>query len=118
MGHAVSVTFATLGRQVKIGSRKPGSEKVKTMLPKIGHGATAGSFAEAASFAEVAVLATLWSGPESAVNLLGPVNLAGTVVIDATNPLVFTSNRPRPSCSAIPTPVGSGGSAGCRAPGS
>jgi predicted dinucleotide-binding enzyme len=40
----------------------------------------------------VAVLATLWSGTESAVKLSGLANLAGKVVIDATNPLVFTAN--------------------------
>jgi predicted dinucleotide-binding enzyme len=118
VGRAIGIGFSTLGHEVKIGSREPGSEKVKAMLAKIGHGVTAGSFAEAASFAEVAVLATLWSGTESAVKLSGPANLAGKVVIDATNPLVFTPNAPPPSRSATPTPVASRCSAGCLAPGS
>jgi predicted dinucleotide-binding enzyme len=94
VGRALGIGFATLGHEVKIGSREPGSEKVKAVLAKIGHGATAGTLAEAASFAEVAVLATPWSGTESAVKLSGLANLAGKVVIDATNPLVFTPNAP------------------------
>src|SRR5260221_8534043 len=52
------------------------------------------SFAEAASFGEVAVLATLWSGTENAIRLAEPKNLAGKVVIDATNPLVFKEGAP------------------------
>lgn len=94
VGRALGIGFATLGHEVKIGSREPRSDKVKAVLAKIGHGATAGTFAEAASFAEVAVLATLWNGTESAIKLSGPANLAGKVVIDATNPLVFTPNAP------------------------
>src|SRR5207249_11744662 len=51
-------------------------------------------FAEAATFADLAVLATLWSGTENAIRLADPNSLAGKVVIDATNPLVFAPNAP------------------------
>jgi len=37
-------------------------------------------------------LATLWSGTENAIKLAGPANLAGKVVIDTTNPLLFRPN--------------------------
>jgi 8-hydroxy-5-deazaflavin:NADPH oxidoreductase len=94
VGRALGVAFATLGHEVKIGSREPASDKVNALLGKIGHGATAGSFAEAATFGEVVVLATLWSGTESAIRLAGPQKFKGKVVIDATNPLVFTPNAP------------------------
>jgi predicted dinucleotide-binding enzyme len=94
VGGALGVGFASLGHEVKIGSREPASDKVKALLGKIGHGSTAGSFAEAATFGEVVVLATLWSGTESAITLAGPQNLKGKVVIDVTNPLVFTPNAP------------------------
>ena len=40
------------------------------------------------------VLATLWSGTENALRLAGAKNLAGKVVIDATNPLSFTAGQP------------------------
>ena len=54
----------------------------------------AGTFAETADFAEVAVVATLWDGTENALRLAGPQRLAGKVVIDAVNPLVFTPDAP------------------------
>jgi 8-hydroxy-5-deazaflavin:NADPH oxidoreductase len=94
VGRALATGFAALGHEVKIGTREPGSDKVRGILAKIDRGATAGTFADAAAFAEVAVLATLWSGTENVIKLAGPANLAGKVVIDATNPLVFTPNAP------------------------
>src|SRR5712692_3391188 len=96
VGRVLGSGFVALGHEVKMGSRDPGGEKVKTWVAKTGKGTSAGSFAEAASFAEVAVLATLWSGTENALRLADPNNLAGKVVIDATNPLVFTPG-PLPS---------------------
>jgi len=94
VGRSLATGFAKHGHEVKVGSREPGSEKVTAMLAKVGHGATAGTFAETAKFGEVVVLATLWSGTESAIRLANPKHLAGKVVIDATNPLVFTPNAP------------------------
>jgi hypothetical protein len=60
----------------------------------VGENAAAGTFEEAASHAELAVLATGWSGTENAIGLAGPQNLAGKVVIDVTNPLVFGEEGP------------------------
>jgi predicted dinucleotide-binding enzyme len=94
VGRVLGSGFAALGHEVKMGSRDPASEKVKTWVAKTGKRASAGTFAEAAAHAEVAVLATLWSGTENAIRLAGPNNLAGKVVIDATNPLVFAANAP------------------------
>jgi predicted dinucleotide-binding enzyme len=94
VGKALSSGFAALGHDVKMGSREPGSEKVASWLAKARPRASAGTFEEAARFADVAVLATLWSGTESAIGLAGHENLAGKVVIDATNPLVFTPGAP------------------------
>ena len=94
VGKALAIGFVSNGHEVKIGTREPGSDKVKEMLTKVGHGATAGTFDEAAKFGEVVVLATLWTGTESAIKLAQPANFAGKVVIDATNPLVFTPNAP------------------------
>lgn len=89
VGKALGSGFATIGHEVKMGSREPASEKVASWVAKAGPRATGGTFAEAARFADVAVLATLWSGTENAIRLAGPDYLAGKVVIDATNPLVF-----------------------------
>jgi predicted dinucleotide-binding enzyme len=67
---------------------------VQEWLKKVGPRASAGTFAEAALFGEIAVLATSWSGTESAVRLAGPQNLAGKIVIETTNPLDFSAGVP------------------------
>jgi 8-hydroxy-5-deazaflavin:NADPH oxidoreductase len=94
VGKALGAGFATLGHDVLIGTRDPGSEKIRAWATKTGPRASAGTFAEAAAFAEVAVLATLWDGTENAIRLGGPHNLAGKVVIDTTNPLDFSGGPP------------------------
>ena len=94
VGRTLGAGFANLGHEVRIGSREPGSDKVQAWVKQTGARASSGTFAETAAFAEVAVLATLWSGTESALQLAGAKNLAGKVVIDATNPLVFQQGKP------------------------
>jgi predicted dinucleotide-binding enzyme len=94
VGKALGSGFVGLGHDVKMGSREPKSEKVTSWLAKVGSRASSGTFAEAAEFAEVAIVATLWSGTENALKLAGPDNLAGKVVIDATNPLTFPAAGP------------------------
>lgn len=94
VGQSLGLGFAKLGHEVKIGTREPGSEKLKPWLAKAGKKASTGSFEETARFADLAVLATLWSGTESAIQLAGPGNLARKVVVDVTNPLVFEPNQP------------------------
>ncbi len=95
VGQALGLGFATLGHDVKLGTREPGSEKLRAWLAKAGPRASTGTFAETAGFAEVALLATSWSGTESALRLAGPERLAGKVVVDVTNPLDFTGGKPR-----------------------
>ncbi len=94
VGRALATGFVGVGHEVKIGSRDPKGAKVKELLGKVGRGASAGTFAEAAAFGEVVVLATLWSGTEAAIRLAAPGNFKGKVVIDATNPLTFAENAP------------------------
>lgn len=94
VGQALGKGFADLGHDVKMGSRDPNNAKMEAWVAKTGKKASGGTFAEAAAFAEVAVLATLWSGTESALKMANPRNLAGKVVIDATNPLIFAPGGP------------------------
>ncbi len=95
VGQALGLGFTTLGHEAMLGTRDPGSDKVRAWLAKAGSKATAGSFAEAADYGDVVVLATAWSGAKSALTLAGPERLAGKVVIDAVNPLDFTDGRVR-----------------------
>jgi 8-hydroxy-5-deazaflavin:NADPH oxidoreductase len=94
VGQVLGAAFATLGNDVKIGSREPGSDKLKAWQGKVGSKASAGTFAETAKFGELLVLATAWAGTESAIQLSGPDHSVGKVVIDATNPLDFSGGGP------------------------
>ncbi|HEY2824771.1 MAG TPA: NAD(P)-binding domain-containing protein [Gemmatimonadales bacterium] len=94
VGRVLGAGLAALGHDVKIGSREPGSAKLKAWQAKAGARASTGSFADAARFGDVIIVATLWSGTENALTLAGAANLKGKVVIDATNPLVFAPGKP------------------------
>ena len=94
VGQALAIGFTNLGHDVKMGSRDPNQEKVKAWVNKAGAKASAGTFAEAAAFSELAVLCTIWTGAENAIQLAGPNNLTGKVVIDTTNPLDFSEGIP------------------------
>jgi len=94
VGRVLGAGLAGLGHQVMLGSRDPGQEKLKAWSKETGPKASTGTFAETASFAEIAILATLWAGTKSALDLAGPKNLDGKVLIDATNPLDFSSVPP------------------------
>ena len=94
VGQALGTGFASLGHEVKMGSRDPNQEKVKAWVNKAGAKASAGTFAEAAAYGELAVLCTIWTGAENAIRLADPRNLVGKVVIDTTNPLDFSGGIP------------------------
>lgn len=94
VGQALGSGFVSLGHEVKMGSREADNEKARAWVAKTRQRASTGTFAEAAAFADLAVLATLWSGTENALGLAGAQNLAGKIVIDATNPLLYTPNAP------------------------
>jgi predicted dinucleotide-binding enzyme len=95
VGQRLGDGFVELGHIVKIGTRD--QQKVAAWVEKHGDKkASSGSFAEAASFGEdVIAIATLWTGTQSAIEMAGPANFAGKVVIDVTNPLDFSSMPPR-----------------------
>jgi predicted dinucleotide-binding enzyme len=95
VGQALGLGFATLGHDVKIGSREPNSDKLRGWLERVGPRGSTGSFDEAAGHGEMIALATLWSGTQSALDLAGRHQLASKVVIDVTNPLAFDERGPR-----------------------
>jgi hypothetical protein len=94
VGKALGAGFLAKGHEVKMGSREAANPKLQAWVKQAGPKASGGTFADVAAWAEVAVLATLWSGTESALRLAGTERLKGKVVLDATNPLVFTPNQP------------------------
>lgn len=94
VGRSLANGFLKLGHEVKMGSRDPGNPKAVAWASEAGPRGSAGVFAEAAQFGELLVLATLWSGTENALRLAGAENLAGKILIDATNPVLFAPGAP------------------------
>jgi len=93
VGKALARGFLMLGHEVKIGSRDP--EKLADFVGSAGERASSGTFEEVAKFGDLVVLATLGGAAESAINMAGKSNFDGKVVIDATNPLDFSTGAPR-----------------------
>ncbi|MGC4121884.1 MAG: NADPH-dependent F420 reductase [Myxococcales bacterium] len=94
VGRVLATGFVEAGHEVMLGSRDAKNEKVTEWVAKAGPRAKGGTFADAAKFGEIVVLATLWTGTEHALELAGAKNLAGKVVMDATNPLSFGPSGP------------------------
>jgi len=93
VAQALGLGFIKFGHEVKLGSREPA--KLKPWAEKAGKKASAAGLEDTARFADIAILATLWSGTESALKLAGAAtSLAGKLVIDVTNPLVYEAGKP------------------------
>ncbi len=93
VGKSFARGFGALGHQVKIGSRSP--EKLSEFVSGEGDRVSSGTFEETALFGDLIVIATLGVATEEAINLAGKQNFDHKVVIDATNPLDFSSGAPR-----------------------
>jgi 8-hydroxy-5-deazaflavin:NADPH oxidoreductase len=102
VGRRLADGLLDLGHQVKIGTRDTSKMEVVQWIDehrkkgrKESENASVGSFAEAASFGDdLIVLSTSWSGTSNAIQMAGPNNLKGKVVIDTTNPLDFSQGLP------------------------
>lgn len=79
---------------MRLGTRFPARPELRHWVHSQAGDARVVSFAEAARFGDAVVLATDWKGTEHALELARPAHLAGKVVIDATNPLDFSSGMP------------------------
>ncbi|MBV8246516.1 MAG: NAD(P)-binding domain-containing protein [Candidatus Eremiobacteraeota bacterium] len=92
VGKALGRGFVAEGHEVTIGSREPA--KLNAWKTEVGTRGRAGTFEEAARFGEIVVIATLWSGTKDAIDLANADNLRNKIVIDVTNPLVFSESGP------------------------
>jgi 8-hydroxy-5-deazaflavin:NADPH oxidoreductase len=83
VGKALAKGLAANGCEVRIGSRSPGK------LAKFSKstGIREGTFQEVAAWGQALVLAVLGKAALEAIQLAGPKNLSGKVVIDTTNPI-------------------------------
>lgn len=94
VGKALATGFAAKGHDVMMGSRSADHAGMKEWVNATGPNARGGSFAEAAAYGEMVVLATKGAVNEEVIKAAQPTNLAGKVLIDATNPLTSAANAP------------------------
>lgn len=95
VGRALGSGFVRYGHEALMGSRSAANEKAVAWARAAGPKARAGTFADAAAFGDVVLLATLWTGTKSAIDMAGgAAAFAGKVVMDATNPLDFSQGMP------------------------
>lgn len=87
VGRAIAGKLVALGHEVTMGARERGNETAAAWAEEAGHGAQAGSFADAAADAEVVVNATAGMHSIEALQACGASSLTGKVLIDVSNPL-------------------------------
>jgi 8-hydroxy-5-deazaflavin:NADPH oxidoreductase len=90
-GQTLATGFLDKGHPVMIGSRD--SAKLDGWLRHAGPAAQVGSFAETAEFGDLVLLSVLGSAAEDVIRLAGVENLSGKIVIDASDPLDFSSGQ-------------------------
>ncbi len=93
VGRSLGTGFKKLGHEVMIGSRDIQKKELQDWAKETG--GKPGTFADATKFGEVVFICTGWSGTQNAIALAGESNLAGKVVVDVTNPLEFSTGKPR-----------------------
>ncbi len=91
-GRTLANGFLDHAHRVMIGSRTP--DKLRDWLRQAGRAAQVGTFAEAAQFGELIVLSVNGRAAEDVIRLANLENFAGKIVLDASDPLDFSSGRP------------------------
>ncbi len=94
VGRTLARGLASRGHEVRLGSREPQSEKLRTWRSSVKGTISTGTFAEAAAHGDLLVLCVHGAAAEAVLDSLGPLPFQGKVVIDTTNPLVFSSEVP------------------------
>lgn len=89
IGRLYAELWHKAGHQVFLSSRNP--EDHRSFVRGLGENAFVGAPSEAATFGDVILLAANYGSAKSAIEAIKP-HAAGKLVIDAMNPLRFTSN--------------------------
>jgi predicted dinucleotide-binding enzyme len=91
-GKTLATGFLTKGHPVMIGSRNPA--KLHEWLREADPKPQIGTFAATAQSGELIVLSVNGRAAEDVIRLAGVDNLTGKIVLDASDPLDFSSGRP------------------------
>lgn len=102
VGSTIGSKLASLGHEVKMGSRTADNEHAAAWVSKTGGSATQGTFGDAAAFCELAFNCTNGAGSVEALKAAGATNLRGKLLVDISNPLDFSRGFP-PSLSVVNT---------------
>lgn len=94
VGRALGSGFARHGHDVVLGSRSPDSETLRAWRSEADGKVATGTFAQAARHGDVVILAVLGEAAEEAIKLAGTASFGTKLVLDATNPLDFSSGMP------------------------
>ncbi len=92
VGKAIGGKLASLGHDVVLTSRHP--EKLQDWLGTVGGHIRVGSIAEAAAHGEILFNATNGKNSIEALSNAGIANLKGKILIDISNPLVYSAGTP------------------------
>lgn len=95
VGKALGRGFIALGHEVRMGAREAGNPKAAAWAKEAGPKASTGTFKEVSQFGEIVVLATLGTATEDILRSIGPDPFKGKPVLDATNPLDFSTGAPK-----------------------
>lgn len=91
-GRTLAKGFRTRDYPVMIGSREPA--KLADWRAAQGGDVALGTFDETAAFADLVVLSVLGTAAENVIRSIQDKHLAGTIVLDASDPLDFSSGQP------------------------
>lgn len=94
VGRTIGTKLVELGHEVTMGSRMADNENAREWVSAAGGGAAQGTFEDAASGAELVFNCTGGAVALDALRAAGAANLAGKVVVDASNPLDFSHGTP------------------------
>jgi 8-hydroxy-5-deazaflavin:NADPH oxidoreductase len=94
VGRTIGTKLVELGHEVTMGSRTADNENAREWVAAAGGGAAQGTFEDAASGAELVFNCTGGAVALDALRAAGGANLAGKVVVDASNPLDFSQGVP------------------------
>jgi predicted dinucleotide-binding enzyme len=94
VGETIGSKLTSLGHGVKLGSRSATNEKARAWVAQAGALASHGTFADAAAFGELLFNCTPGAVALEVLEAAGRAHLRGKVMVDVSNPLVFSKGAP------------------------
>lgn len=96
VGRTLAAGLARIGHSVMIGTRDPAAAPINEWQRGEATSVAVGSFSDAAAHGDVLILAIGWQNVATVIDLAGPDNFKGKLLLDATNPLRFETEGEPP----------------------